>query len=134
VEPWVVIKTTLLVLTFGFVFSVLAYAEFADRKGWPAGEWFRDHTSFPYILAGLAVPFSAIAAVVLVSWAAGIIVVVGGFLWASLRHEPSMQLARMDDVAGCRLIFKSTSCAATRSAGRPERSERWKKGLGARSP
>lgn len=73
------IKTALLVLTFGFGLSIIAYPSFANHKGWPVGQWLRTGTSVVSIFGFLGMICSPIVAAVFISWWAALIVVVAGF-------------------------------------------------------
>lgn len=104
-DLWVAIKGTLLVVTFGFAVTVFAYAGVANRTGGRTGEWFRDHTLFLYILAGLAMPFSVGAAVIYVSWTAAIIVLVGGGFLGSIATVCPTPPGRFEVVAFVGLVI-----------------------------
>lgn len=62
------IETGFLVLMFGFALAMVAYAPFAESKGWPVGTLFNNYTSFPMILAGISMVAAPVAGIVLNPW------------------------------------------------------------------
>ncbi len=75
------LKVALLALTFGFAFTIVGYADYANAKGWPVGEWFRDSTSFANVFGFLGVIAAPIVTLWILPWWAVIIVLVGGFVF-----------------------------------------------------
>ena len=74
------IKMALLVLTFGFGLSIVAYSSFADQKGWPVGKWLRDATSLVSLFGFLGMISSPIVAAIFFPWWAVAVVIVAGFI------------------------------------------------------
>ena len=72
--------TGLLTLTACFAVAIVSYAGFAGVKGWPVGEWYQTRSSFPMVMAGLALPAAPIAGAVLFPWWTALIIVVAGIL------------------------------------------------------
>ena len=79
-----VLTVALLTLTFGFAFTVVGYAEYADWKGWRVRESFSDSTSLVNILGFLGVAAAPGVTLWLMPWWTVFIVLVGGYLFGRI--------------------------------------------------
>jgi hypothetical protein len=77
-------STIIFMLLAACAWVVLSYSSYAERKGWPVGEWFASDTSLIKVASFIGLPGSAIAAAYLARWWSALVVLLVGFFVALL--------------------------------------------------
>ena len=106
------IETGFLVLMFGFALAMMAYAPFAESKGWPVGTLFNNYTSFPMILAGITMVAAPVAGFVLNPWWTALVIVGAGFflgLTFTRTFRQNVQIVALVGLFGCWIVATVTS-------------------------
>lgn len=72
------LNLTILTLTAGFGWLIIAYEGYANMRGWPVGAWLSGHFSWLQGIAYVALIVSVILSFVAVAWWAPAVVLIAG--------------------------------------------------------